>query len=199
MKATLIIGMLLAATLCATAGDVEIGNKAPAFTLPDAKGATNSLDAYKGKVVVLEWINFGCPFVKKHYDGGAMQNLQKELTGKGVIWLTICSSAEGKQGYMKPEDWVKAAEEKKMASTAILPDPAGQVGRLYGAKTTPHMFVIGKDGNLLYKGAIDDKPSVDPATLKDARNYVSLAVTAALEGKPVDTPATPAYGCSVKY
>lgn len=199
MKANLTMGLMLAATLGALAAEVEIGDKAPGFTLVDIRGATNALASHAGKVVVLEWVNFGCPFVKKHYDGGAMQALQKEFTAKGVVWLTLCSSAEGKQGFLKPDEWVKAAEEKKMASTAILPDPTGQVGRLYGAKTTPHMFVIAKDGTLIYKGAIDDKPSVDPATLKDAKNYVTLAVTAALEGKKVETSATTPYGCSVKY
>jgi peroxiredoxin len=162
-------------------------------------GQKRSLQDFKGKYVVLEWVNHGCPFVKKHYDSGNMQALQKELTGQGAVWLSICSSAEGKQGNMTPAEWKTALAEKKVAATATLLDPEGTVGKTYGAKTTPHMYLIGPDGKLLYKGAIDDRPSTDKADVNGAKNYVRAAFLEAKEGKPVSESDTQAYGCSVKY
>lgn len=177
----------------------EVGKAAPDFKLTDADGKTHSLSDFKGKHVVLEWINHGCPFVVKHYDSGNMQALQKEFTGKGVVWLSICSSAKGKQGHMSPADWKKTVAEKGSAPTAVLLDEPGKVGKLYDAKTTPHMFVVNPEGTLIYMGAIDDKPTADKADVPGAKNFVRAALTEAMEGKPVSQPSTKPYGCSVKY
>jgi peroxiredoxin len=181
------------------AADPSVGKAAPAFALADVDGKKRSLSEFKGKYVVLEWVNHGCPFVRKHYGSGNMQALQKEMTGKGVVWLSVCSSAEGKEGYMTPAEWKKAEAEKGAAPTDVLLDPEGAVGHLYGAKSTPHMFVITPEGTLVYKGAIDDKPTYDPEDVKGAKNYVRQALAEAMAGKPVSEPETKAYGCSVKY
>lgn len=178
---------------------VETGQVAPDFSLQDIHGKPVSLAKLRGSFVVLEWINHGCPFVKKHYDSGNMQALQKEFSAKGVQWLSICSSAEGKQGHMKPMEWRKVAKEKGGAATAILLDDWGKVGTLYGAKTTPHMFIIDPKGVLIYQGAIDDTPSTDPADVTGAVNYVRAALEEAFAGKPVSTSTTKPYGCGVKY
>ncbi len=175
------------------------GQTAPSFELKDIQGTTHKLSDFKGKVVVLEWINHGCPFIVKHYSKGNMQGLQADYTGKGVIWLSICSSAEGKQGYLTAAEWQAIQTEKGGKATAILLDPEGTVGRLYGAKTTPHMFVINAQGNLVYQGAIDDKPSTDPNDLAGAKNYVKAALDEILAGQPVSTDQTKPYGCGVKY
>lgn len=178
---------------------VTVGEPAPDFTLPAADGGEQTLSSFKGKLVVLEWHNKGCPFVKKHYGSGNMQALQKEYTAKDVVWLTINSSAEGKQGYETAAEALETAKNDGAASTHILLDPKGEVGHLYGAATTPHMFVIGKDGTLVYAGAIDDTPSPDPEDVKTAKNYVREALDAVMAGKPVETASTRSYGCGVKY
>jgi peroxiredoxin len=196
LTAALLTGL---AVVAFAAKDAAVNAPAPAFTLKDINGNSHSLAEYQGKWVVLEWVNFGCPFVKKHYDSGNMQSLQKEMAGKGVVWLTINSSSKGKQGNLTPAEWTKALEEKGATPTAVLLDGKGKVGKLYGAKATPHMFVIDPKGTLLYKGAIDDKPTTDKADVLDAKNYVRAALDEAMAGKPVTTPATEAYGCSVKY
>jgi peroxiredoxin len=177
----------------------QIGQPAPEFTLTDSNGQSHNLSDFKGKFVVLEWLNHGCPFVQKHYDGGNMQGLQKEYTGKDVVWLSIVSSAPGKQGHMSPEETNKAKEEKGSAATAILIDEDGTVGKLYDAKVTPELYVINPEGTLVYMGAIDDKKSVDAADVAGARNYVKQALDEAMAGNPVSTPQTEAYGCGVKY
>jgi peroxiredoxin len=177
----------------------QIGQPAPEFTLTDSNGQSHNLSDFKGKFVVLEWLNHGCPFVKKHYDGGNMQGLQKEYTGKDVVWLSIASSAPGKQGNMSPEETNKTKEEKGAAPTAVLIDEDGTVGKLYDAKVTPELFVINPEGTLIYAGAIDDKKSVDAADVAGARNYVKQALDEAMAANPVSTPQTEAYGCSVKY
>lgn len=190
--------IVLAAPLLAAEGSVT-GKTAPAFQLIDVEGKNRSLGENKGQWVVLEWVNHGCPFVRKHYDGGNMQALQKEFTSRGVRWLSICSSAEGKQGHMSPAEWRETIKTKGSAATAVLLDPDGVVGRLYGAKTTPHMFIIDPKGVLVYQGAIDDTPSVDPSDIARSRNYVREALNQGLSGKPIETPETKPYGCSVKY
>jgi peroxiredoxin len=177
----------------------EVGQPAPAFTLTDSNGQSHNLADFKGKFVVLEWLNHGCPFVKKHYDSNNMQKLQKEYTGKDVVWLSIVSSAPGKQGHMSPEETNKAKEEKGSAPTAVLLDEDGTVGKLYDAKVTPALYVINPEGNLIYAGAIDDTKSVDAADVEGATNYVKQALDEALAGQPVSTSKTEAYGCSVKY
>ncbi len=190
--------LLLGATFPVSAAP-KIGEAAPGFTLTDATGKAHSLADFKGKFVVLEWLNHGCPFVKKHYDGGNMQALQKEFTGKDVVWLSICSSAEGKQGHMTPEQAVEIAKEKGAAPTAVLLDGDGKVGRLYDAKVTPHMFVINPDGLLVYNGAIDSIKSTDSKDVAKATNHVRAALEEAMQGKPVSITTTTPYGCSVKY
>ena len=198
-KAFLAAALLCAGFAAVTFAEPAIGSKAPAFSVNDINGKKQSLADYKGKYVVLEWVNPGCPFVKKHYDTGNMQAAQKTATDKGVIWLSVCSSADGKQGGLSADDWKKEIAAKKMNSTAVIADPKGALGKTYGAKTTPNMFVINPDGVLIYKGAIDDKPSTDKADIPGAHNYVLTALDEAMAGKPVSVPATPSYGCSVKY
>lgn len=172
---------------------------APAFSMTDIDGKTHALADYQGRVVVLEWTNPDCPFVKKHYGSGNMQSLQKEFTARGVVWLTVNSSAPGKQGHYEPSAWRAMLAEKGASPTAMLLDPEGTAGHAYGAKTTPHLFVINAEGELVYEGAIDDKPSYDPSEIEGARNYVKAALEDVLAGQPVATAATPPYGCSVKY
>ncbi|MBK8870985.1 MAG: thioredoxin family protein [Elusimicrobia bacterium] len=193
------LGSLLVAVFALSTQAVESGKPAPNFSLPDIQGSSVSLEKLRGKTVVLEWINHGCPFVKKHYESGNMQALQKEFTAKGVVWLSICSSAMGKQGHLSPEDWRIVEKEKGGAASAILLDEAGKVGALYGAKTTPHLFIIDPAGRLIYQGAIDDTPSTDPADVKGAVNFVRAALNESLAGKTVSTPESKPYGCSVKY
>ena len=190
--------LLLAVTTWAHA-EAEIGKPAPAFTLPSCESKTVSLSDYKGKVVVLEWTNYSCPFVVKHYGSGNMQKLQADAAAKGVVWLAICSSAPKQQGHATPADALKACTEKNSAATAYLIDESGATGRAYGAKRTPEMYVINADGILVYKGAIDNKKSVDPADIATAKNLVAAAIDETLAGKPVSTPETEAYGCSIKY
>jgi peroxiredoxin len=177
----------------------KIGQPAPAFSAVDLDGKTRSLSEFKGKYVVLEWHNQSCPFVKKHYESGNMQKLQKELTGKGAVWLSIISSAPGAQGFVTPEQEKQYLADEKAAPTTVLFDPEGTVGRAYGAKTTPHMFVIDDKGVLVYAGAIDDKPTTDQADTATAKNFVRAAYDEASAGKPVSTASTAPYGCGVKY
>ena len=177
----------------------KVGAPAPNFSLPDASGKTHSLGEYKGKYVVLEWFNPGCPFVQKHYTSDNMQQLQKQFTGKEVVWLTIDSSASGEQGYLTPEEANKQMAEWKMKPTALLLDPEGKVGHEYHATNTPHMFVINPEGKVIYEGAIDSKASTNPDDIKNSTNYVKSALEESMAGKPVSTAQTKAYGCSVKY
>jgi peroxiredoxin len=186
----------------AAAGSVHaaavVGDKAPDFTLADAQGAKHALSSLKGKYVVLEWVNYDCPFVAKHYDSGNMQKLQKVATGKGVVWLAVNSSAPGKQGNFTADVIDSRSKKHGAAFSAYLLDPDGKVGRAYGAKTTPHMFVIDPEGTLVYAGGIDDKPSTDVEDVKSAKNYVQAALDETLSGKKVTTSTSKPYGCSVK-
>jgi peroxiredoxin len=195
---TAILTSLVATTLLAV-DSPPVGSVAPDFSLTDAKGKTQSLSQYKGKYVVLEWFNPECPFVKKHYGSGNMQKLQEEYTGKGVIWLSIDSSAPGAQGSLSPEQADKVATGWKTHQTALLLDPEGKAGRAYGAKNTPHMFVINPEGKVIYEGAIDSKRSPNPADIPISTNYVKVALDESMSGKPVTTANTQPYGCSVKY
>jgi peroxiredoxin len=194
---------LLAAALFAVAGSAaaapKIGEPAPDFMLTGADGKSYSLGALKGKYVVLEWTNHDCPFVKKHYGSGNMQAQQKELTGKGAVWLSIVSSAPGKQGNVDAAQALALTQSRGAAPTAVLLDPSGDVGRKYEAKTTPHMFVVAPDGKLIYMGGIDSIPSTDEDDIAQATPYVKVALSEAMSGKPVSHPATKPYGCSVKY
>jgi peroxiredoxin len=190
---------VLALSASAVIAAPQIGAPATAFHATTADGNSVSLDRYKGRIVILEWVNEGCPYVKKHYGSGSMQSLQKEMTAKGHVWLTVATSAPGKQGYMDAMRARAWKSEKGAAPSAILLDPKGVIGRSYEAKTTPHMFVIDAKGAVVYMGAIDDKPSADPATLKDARNYVRAAVGDIAAGRAVAEPVSKPYGCDVKY
>ena len=176
-----------------------VGKPAPEFTLKDGSGQSHALSSLRGKYVVLEWVNFGCPFVNKHYGSGNMQKLQKAYTGKGVVWLSVNSSGQGKQGYYPAAELAGVLKDKGAAATAYLLDTDGKVGHLYGARTTPHMFVIDPKGTLVYAGGIDDKPSTDQADIAGATNYVAAALDQSLAGQKVATAVTKPYGCSVKY
>ena len=196
---TLLALTLAVSVLINAHAEFEVGKPAPDFTLKDTSGKEHKLSDLKGKFVVLEWINFGCPFVKKHYDSQNMQKLQKAATGKDVVWLSVCSSGPGKQGNLPPAEAAAASKAYGSSATAYLIDEEGTVGKLYGAKTTPNMFVINPEGVLIYKGAIDDQTSPDPSSVEGAKNYVELALNEASSGKPVTTPSTKPYGCAVKY
>jgi len=193
---------LLAAALlpwAAAAQTARVGAPAPGFTASDSRGQTESLANYRGKYVVLEWHNQGCPYTRKHYVSGNMQALQKEWTAKGVVWFTVISSAPGQQGYVTPSEENSYLQQMHAAPTAVLMDSEGKIGRLYNAKTTPQMIVIDPAGKVIYDGAIDDRPTPDPDDVHGAHNYVTDALTEAMAGKPVATPYTRPYGCSVKY
>ena len=183
----------------ASAFALTSGSAAPDFTLTDSNGKTHKLSESKGKVVVLEWFNKDCPYVRKHYDSKNMQKLQAEATGKGVEWYVVMSSASGKEGAIDAAAANKLKAERGIAATALLFDRDGKVGKLYGDKTTPHMFVIDKAGTLAYQGAIDDRPSASEKSLEGAQNYVSAALASLAKNEPVKTASTTPYGCSVKY
>jgi len=198
-KFTWMLLTVLALSSLAIAGGVASGAPAPDFTLKNSAGEDVSLSDFSGKYVVLEWVNYDCPFVKKHYGAGNMQKLQEKWTGKDVIWLAINSSAPGKQGAFSGEDLTKRMAKEGGQQTHYLLDPSGEVGKKYAAKTTPHMYVVDPAGKLIYQGAIDDKPSTDPTDIAGAKNYVKMALKAAKAGKTVDPAKTDPYGCSVKY
>ena len=199
IKTLLLTCGLFAVTAGLSFAETEAGKAAPNFSLPDTNGKTHSLADFKGKYVVLEWYQPDCPFVRKHYRSGNMQALQKEYTAKGVVWFSIDSSAPGEEGNYPAEKLNEIARQDNSARTALLLDPSGDVGRLYGAKTTPDMYIIDPNGILVYKGAIDNKRSTDLADVKIATNYVKAALDAVMAGKTVPTTATQPYGCSVKY
>lgn len=194
-----VLGALLIGRADLVRAEAMVGEPAPEFTLTDERGAARSLGEFKGKFVVLEWFNNGCPFVNKHYGSGNLQAIQADATGRGAVWLTIVSSAPGKQGSLTPEQAPAVIAERGAHPTALLLDPNGAVGRLYGAKTTPHLFLVNPEGRVIYAGAIDDRPSTDPADIPGATNYVRQALDEAMAGKPVSVPSTQSYGCSVKY
>jgi len=178
---------------------VTVGAPAPDFSVEDTNGQAHTLSNYKGKFVVLEWFNHDCPFVRKHYNSGNMQNLQKKYTQAGVIWLSINSSAPGKQGQYSPAEANRLTQEKGVASTAVILDPEGTIGQMYGAQTTPHLFIIDPNGTLIYQGAIDNIASTDVVDIPKATNYVEAALSAAMGGKSLEVSSTKSYGCSVKY
>jgi peroxiredoxin len=186
-------------TCAAAEGSARIGSGAPDFVGTDSNGKSVALKDLHGRVVVLEWSNNQCPFVGKHYRSGNMQSLQKEATGEGVVWLTILSSASGEQGNVTAAEANELTRSRGASPTAVILDPSGTIGHAYGARTTPHMFIIDKNGTLVYMGGIDDKPTTDVADVPGARNYVRLALAAVMAGKPVQDSVTRPYGCSVKY
>src|SRR5438270_4177282 len=195
----ILLRSILILAVVATALAVKVGEAAPDFTATDSNGKTQHPADLKGKYVVLEWHNQGCPFTKKHYESGNMQRLQKEWTAKGVAWFTVISLAQGMQGFVTPSQENDYVKSMKAAPTAVLMDPGGSLGHLYSAKTTPHMFIVDPSGTLIYNGAIDDHPTSDQSDIANSKNYVSLALQQAMGGKPVAEAATRPYGCSVKY
>jgi alkyl hydroperoxide reductase subunit AhpC len=199
MKRNLFCCLALATLLAGLCYGQKVGAPAPDFKATDSNGRMRQLSEYRGKYVVLEWHNNGCPFTRKHYESGNMQRLQKEWTSRGVIWFTVISSAAGQQGYVTAEQENEYLKRMNAVPTAALLDPQGDVGRLYAAKTTPHMFIINPDGVLIYDGAIDSKSTTDQSDIATATNYVSQALGEAMAGKAVSTPTSRPYGCSVKY
>ena len=200
-RITSLVAVLALTTLGATGASaaVAVGAKAPAFSLAGADGKTHALADYAGKVVVLEWFNEECPYVQKHYGTKNMQGLQRDYAARGVVWLSVISSAPGKQGHATPAEAAATVAELGAVPAAMLLDASGTVGQAYGAKTTPHMYVIGTDGTLLYQGAIDDDPSFKQEGVATAKSYVRQALDEVLAGKPVTEASTTPYGCSVKY
>lgn len=175
------------------------GELAPDFTATDSEGNTQKLSDQRGSIVVLEWTNHDCPFVGKHYGSGNMQTLQKEAAEQDIVWWSVISSAPGKQGHVSPERANDLTSQRNAAPSAVLLDPEGTIGQLYGARTTPHMYIIDPEGRLVYMGAIDDKPSANEADVETANNYVSMALSATQQGQPAEPAVTQPYGCSVKY
>jgi peroxiredoxin len=201
MKTKLLATLLTLAASAAliAAESPAVGTTAPNFSLTDSKGKTQTVSQYKGKYVVLEWFNPDCPFVKKHYGSGNMQKLQEEFTDKGVVWLSIDSSAPGLEGHLTAEQANAKMTEWKTKQTALVLDPDGKAGRSYGAKNTPHMFVINPEGKIIYEGAIDSKATPNPSDIASSTNYVKVALEESLAGKTVSNANTKPYGCSVKY
>ncbi len=181
------------------AGDAQVGSPAPDFTLTDTNGNSVTLSDYSGKYVILEWINYDCPFVAKHYNSKNMQGLQDKYREAGVVWLGVNSSAEGKQGQFSIEEIHSRLKNHGSTLDAYLLDGSGDVGRMYGATHTPHMYIINPEGTLIYMGAIDSIRSANVADIPKADNYVIMAMNAAVEGKEVPVTMTRAYGCTVKY
>ena len=177
----------------------SVGQAAPDFTLKDADGKAVKLSDFRGKYVVLEWTNPGCPYVRKHYDSGNMPATQQDAVGKGVVWLSINSTEKEHYDYREPAQLVAWQKERKAVPTAMLMDEEGSVGRAYGARTTPHMYIVNPQGQLVYAGGIDSIPSANPADIKNAVNYVKQGLAEALAGKPISNATTRPYGCSVKY
>lgn len=199
LKQVQLAAALMLLAFPAYAADAVIGEAAPVFTLTDIEGNSHNLDDYLGKIVVLEWTNHECPFVRKHYDTGNMQKLQQQATADGVVWLTVNSSSAGKQGHVTPEEAKALIEKEGAHQTAYLYDTDGVTGMAYGAKTTPHMYVINAEGTLAYMGAIDDDPSPRQSAVETANNYVTAALEAVKNGAMPETAQTNPYGCSIKY
>lgn len=202
MKSLFALAALATFTACfsaAASAQAIVGQAAPAFSAQDTAGKAHSLADFKGKYVVLEWVNPGCPYVQKHYNAANMQATQKEATGKGVVWLAVNSTAANASDYKAPAELATWMKQHDAAATATLMDADGKVGRAYGARTTPHMYVIDPAGKLIYAGAIDSKATARADDIKVATNYVRQALGEALGGKPVSVSVTQAYGCSVKY
>jgi peroxiredoxin len=192
----IMFGILLSTT---TQAAVRVGQPAPDFSGTDSRGQSHTLADYRGQVVVLEWTNHDCPYVRKHYDSDNMQAHQREAAENNVVWLSVISSAPGKQGHVTAAEAEALTTSRKASPSAVILDPAGDIGRLYGARTTPHMYIIDRDGTLAYMGGIDDIVSTDPADIPRATAYVRLALAEVIAGKPVQRAVTRPYGCSVKY
>ena len=190
---------LLAAISLTTHAAVNVGQPAPDFTGADSNGKQHSLSQYKGKTVVLEWTNHDCPYVKKHYNSGNMQALQKDATANGIVWLSIISSSPGKQGHVSGKQANELSASRNASPTAVILDESSEIGLLYGAKTTPHMYIVDKSGQLVYMGGIDDTPSKDEDDISKPKNYVRAALDEMAASQAIKKSITRPYGCSVKY
>ncbi len=197
--ASVLLAAALAGDVALARDTVQPGQSAPDFATVDSHGKPVTLASFKGKIVILEWNNPGCPYVRKHYGAGNMQSLQKEATSRGVVWLTINSGPPGAQGHVNGIEAEQYVADRKASPTAYLLDPDGKVGRAFGATVTPHMFVIDSNGKIAYMGGIDDKPTANQDDIKSARNYVREAFTAVLTGQSVKTTSARPYGCQIKY
>jgi len=198
-RLSLLVALVSLFSAAVAANAARVGDPAPDFNGVDSQGRPQNLASYRGKFVVLEWTNNGCPYTQKHYESGNMQSLQKEWTGKGVVWLTMLSSAPGEQGFMTPAQENQYIAREHAAPTAAILDSHGAIGHEYDAKTTPHMFIIDPSGRLIYEGAIDDHATPNPSDIKQSKNYVSDALRESMGGKQVTTSYTRPYGCSIKY
>lgn len=196
---TIVTTTLAALFAIACSSAKEVGKPAPAFTGKTLTGEEVSLSDLKGKVVVLEWVNFDCPFVKKHYASGNMGKLQEKYQAQDVVWLTICSSAEGKQGHAEPSAQAERAKKEGSKAKHFIADTDGTIGKAYDAKVTPHMFVINKEGNLVYNGAMDSMRTTNVADVEKAEPWLANAIDATLAGEQVENATNPPYGCGVKY
>jgi peroxiredoxin len=194
-----LIALGLLALAAAAQAAPSVGQPAPDFTLQDASGKTVKLSDYRGKHVVLEWTNPGCPYVRKHYDSGNMPATQKDATSKNVVWLAVNSTEKASSDYLEPAKLTAWLTERKAVPTAVLMDEEGTVGKSYGARTTPHMYIVNPQGVLVYAGGIDSIPSARPADIQQATNYVKVGLSEALAGKPISAATTQPYGCSIKY
>ena len=199
MMKSILLTTIVSAFALVAATAAEIGEAAPDFNTKDLNGKTVSLSDLKGKVVVFEWVNFGCPFVKKHYGSGNMQKLQADYTAKGVVWVTVDSAAKGKEADQEVSKMAKIAKENGDKSTHFILDMDGKIGKAFGAKVTPHMFIVNKDGTLAYSGAIDSKATTDQADVATADKLFANALDAVLAGKEVVNAKNQPYGCGVKY
>ena len=201
-RALLILSVILTVSMTgagACADEIKAGKAAPDFTFTDIEGTTAKLSDFRGKYVVIEWFNHGCPFTEKHYKSDKMQDLQRKYTEEGVVWIAVNSTNEGHANYQDAAMTRKEAEAYGTSATYIVLDPSGKIGKLYGAKTTPDIFIVDPQGKLIYTGAADSINSTDTDDIPKAENYIDLALTEAMAGKPVATPETKPYGCGVKY
>lgn len=196
---SILLTTLVGAFALVSAHAQEVGKAAPQFSAKNLKGESVSLAEQRGKVVVLEWVNFECPFVKKHYSSGNMGKLQEKYTGDGVVWITINSSAKDKQGYLEPSKMAERAADEKNKASQFLLDTDGTIGKAYDAKVTPHMFIIDKEGKLAYNGAMDSKKTTENADIETADKYFVKALDAVIAGKEVENAKNEPYGCGVKY
>lgn len=191
--------IITALTACGSSAALRVGEPAPGFEGVDTGGNIHRLADYRGKTVVLEWTNHDCPYVRKHYGAGNMQEQQREAAAQGVVWLSIISSAPGKQGHVRPEEAEELTRTRNAAPFAVILDSEGKIGRAYNAKTTPHMFIIDDTGVLVYMGGMDSISTANPDDIPRATQYIRVALQELAAGKPVSTPVTKPYGCSVKY
>jgi peroxiredoxin len=198
-RLSMIAALGLALLACGSDAALRVGQPAPDFEGTDTQGKVHRLSDYRGKTLVLEWTNHECPYVRKHYGAGNMQAQQREAAAQGVVWLSIVSSAPGKQGHVTAAQADELTRSRDAAPNAVILDPAGEIGRAYGARTTPHMFIIDGTGRLVYMGGIDGIASADPTDIPKATQYVRAALQEMAAGRPISSPVTRPYGCSVKY